>query len=71
MIENDNLFKALVSFLVAILFIVLAVNSFSTGGLVLFKVLFVLIALVYTLFTLAYAAYYTNDHFRAQTGEVG
>ncbi|WP_286232467.1 hypothetical protein [Thalassotalea sediminis] len=61
LIENENLFRALFSALAAVLFIVLAVNYVGTSGLLLFKVLFVLAALYFTLSTLAYAAYYTND----------
>ncbi len=61
LIENENLFRALFSAVGAVLFTVLAVNFVMSAGLLLFKVLFVLAALYFSLSTLAYAAYYTND----------
>ena len=62
LIENENLFRGLVCAPIAILFVMLAVNSVMTTGLLLFKLIFVLMALFFTLSTLAYAAYYTNDY---------
>jgi len=64
-VENENLFRALVCSPIAILFVMLAVNSMMSPGLVAFKVLFVVMALCFALSALAYAAYYTNDCYAA------
>ena len=61
-IENENLFRALVCAPIAILFAVFAVNSLMSSGIVLFKLIFVCLALYFSLSTLAYAAYYTNEY---------
>ncbi|SET51337.1 hypothetical protein [Thalassotalea agarivorans] len=60
-VENENLFRALVCAPVALLFVALAVDSIATSGIVIFQVLFVLIAMYFALYTLAYAAYYTDE----------
>ena len=62
LIENENLFRALVCTPIAILFVMLAANSVMSSGIVLFQVIFVVLALYFSLSTLAYAAFYTNDH---------
>mgnify|MGYP000064798662 CR=1 FL=1 len=61
-IENENLFRALVSAPLAIFFVIIATNSVSSSGIFLFKLIYVCLALYFSLSTLAYAAYYTNDH---------
>jgi hypothetical protein len=61
-IENENLFRALVSAPLAIFFVILAANSVMSSGIFLFKLIYVCMALYFSLSTLAYAAYYTNDH---------
>lgn len=60
-IENENLFRFLVSAPIAILLSIFAVNYIGTSGLMIMKVIFVLMALYFTLTALAYFAYYTND----------
>jgi len=60
-IQNENLFRALVCAPLAIMFVLLAANSVMNSGLIIFSVLYVLVALYFVLTTLAYAAYYTND----------
>lgn len=70
LIENENLFRALVCAPIAILFGVMAVNSVISPGIVLFKVIFVLMALYFSLSALAYAAYYTNERFEGKAEPV-
>lgn len=62
-VTNENLFRALACTPIAALSWLLAVNVISSSALVLFQVIFVLMALYFTLTTLAYAAYYTNQRF--------
>lgn len=62
LIENENLYKALASAPIAALFVALAVNSISNSGIFLFQIIFVLLAAYFSLSTLAYAAFYTNEH---------
>jgi integral membrane sensor domain MASE1 len=69
-IKNENLFRALACAPIAILFVIFAVNSVTSPGILLFKVLFVLLALYFTLTTLAYAAYYTNDHYEGNVDNI-
>jgi hypothetical protein len=71
LIENENLFRALVCALIAILFVILSVNSFQSDGIVLFKVMFVVLCLCSSLGTLAYAAYFTNDYVAAKGNGAG
>jgi hypothetical protein len=61
-IKNDNLFKALVAAPLAIMFWFFAVNSIMSSGHFVFNVIYLLIALYFSLSTLAYAAFYTNDY---------
>ncbi len=65
-IENENLFRMLFCSPVAILFLVLAESYLMSPGIMLFKVIFVLFALYFTLSALAYAAFYTNDYYYAK-----
>jgi len=67
LIKNDNLFKTIVYTPLAILFCFFAVNSITSSGHVVFNVIFILMALYFTLSTLAYAAFYTNDHYAEAT----
>ena len=60
-IENENLFRALFCAPTAILLVLFANSFLMSAGLVLFKVIYVLMALYFTLSTLAYSAYYTNE----------
>ena len=60
-VENENLFRALVCLPMGILFSILAAYYGASSGLLMFKVIFVLLALAFSLYGLAYAAYYTND----------
>ena len=62
-VQNDNLFKAIVCAPISALFVLLAFNSVTNAGIVIFQVLFVILALFFVLSTLAYAAHYTNDVF--------
>lgn len=62
LIENDDLYKALVCTPLTILFSALAVNSIATSGILLMTIIFVCLAMYFLLSTLAYAAYYTNDY---------
>mgnify|MGYP000221096280 CR=1 FL=1 len=61
-IENENLFRALVSAPLAIFFVIIATNSVTSSGVFLFKLIYVAMAVYFSLSTLAYAAYYTNEH---------
>ncbi len=62
-IENENLFRALVSLAPAVLFIMLALNSMMSAGIVLLQVIFILLALYFLLSALGHAALYTNERF--------
>jgi len=70
LIENENLFRALACAPIAILFGIFAVNSVMSPGILIFKVIFVLLALYFSLTTLAYAAYYTNDHYEGKVDNI-
>ena len=61
LIENENLFRALAFAPIAILLVLFSGDFLMSSGIVLFKVIYVLMALYFTLSTLAYAAYYTNE----------
>ena len=65
-IENENLFRALTCAPISFLFTLLAANSVMSSGIVIFQVLFILLALFFTYNTLAYAAHYTNERFSGQ-----
>jgi uncharacterized membrane protein YqjE len=62
-IQNENLFKALVCTPLAVVFWFFAVNSIMSSGHIVFNVTYVLLALFFTLSTLGYAAFYTNDYY--------
>lgn len=64
LIENENLFRALFSAPFGILFSFLAAELVMSSGLLLFKLLFVAVALYFSLTALAYAAYYTNERYK-------
>jgi hypothetical protein len=66
-IENENLFRALFCAPTAILLVLFAESFLMSSGLALFKVIYVLMALYFTLSTLAYAAYYTNELYEGET----
>jgi len=66
-IENENLFRALFCAPTAILLVLFAESFLMSSGIVLFKVIYVLMALYFTLSTLAYAAYYTNELYEGET----
>jgi hypothetical protein len=66
-IENENLFRALFCAPTAILLVLFANSFLMSPGVVLFKVIYVLMALYFTLSTLAYAAYYTNELYEGKT----
>jgi hypothetical protein len=66
-IENENLFRALVSVPLAILFVLLSINSVLTSGIVLFQVLFILLAIYFSLSAISYAAHYTNELYDGKT----
>ncbi|TLU66197.1 hypothetical protein FE810_05630 [Thalassotalea litorea] len=61
LIQNENLFRALVCAPVAVLFVLLAANSVTTSAIVVMQIVFVLLAVCFTLSSLAYASYYTNE----------
>lgn len=64
-IKNTNLAKLLYSVPLAIFFVFFAINSIASSQHMLFNVVFVLSALYFTLSSLAYAAFYTNDRYAA------
>lgn len=66
-IENENLFRALFCAPTAILLVLFAESFLMSSGVALFKVIYVLMALYFTLSTLAYAAYYTNELYEGET----
>ena len=61
LIQNENLYRALVCAPLGIAFTAFAMNTVMNGGIFIFQMLFVLLALGFSLATLAYAAFYTND----------
>ena len=66
-VKNENLFRALVCAPLAVLFALLASNSVMSSGLVIFQVLFILLALYFTYTTLSHAALYTNERYEGKT----
>lgn len=62
-VENENLFRALVCLPLAILFSLLAGNSVMNSGIIIFQVMFVVLAMYFVLSTLGYFALYTNEYF--------
>ncbi|TKB44916.1 hypothetical protein [Thalassotalea mangrovi] len=66
LIENENLFRSLVCAPVAVLFVLLAANAIMTSSIVIFQVIFVLLAIYFTLSTLAYASFYTNERYQGE-----
>jgi len=62
LIKNENLFKALVFAPLAAFFCFIAKDSIMSSGHIVFNIVFVLMALYFTLSTLAYAAFYTNEY---------
>ena len=66
-IENENLFRAWVCVPTAILFVMLSINSVTTSGIVLFQIIFILMAVYFSLNALSYAAHYTNERFEGKT----
>ncbi len=66
-VENENLFRALFSAPIAIVLVLFAESFLMSSGFVLFKVIYVLMALYFLLSTLAYAAYYTNEVYAGET----
>ena len=71
LVENENLFRALVCSPIAVLFVLLAGNSMMSSGFIVFKVLFVVMALIFSLTAMAYAAYYTNDCYASKADSAG
>jgi len=66
-IKNENLFRAWVCLPLAILFVLLSINSVATSGMVVFQVLFILMAICFSLSALFYAAHYTNERYEGST----
>lgn len=62
-VKNTNLAKLLYCVPLAIFFVFFAMNSISSSEHVLFNVIYVLAASYFTLSSLAYAAFYTNDSY--------
>jgi len=62
LIKNKSLFKAIVCTPLAAVFWFFALNSITSSGHIVFNVIYVLLALYFSLSTLAYAAFYTNDY---------
>ena len=60
-IESENLFRALIFAPIAILLILFAESFLISSGLVLFKVIYVLMALYLSINALAHAAFYTVE----------
>jgi len=67
-LKNRNLSKAIKFFPLAIVSTYIAANSITTSQHVVFQVLFISMALILILSTIAYAAFYTNDYYE-QAGE--
>jgi len=66
-ITNENLFRALVCVPLVILFVLLSINSVATSGIILFQILFILLALYFSLSAISYAAHYTNELYEGKT----
>jgi len=60
-IDNENLFRTLFCAPITILLVLFAESFLMSSGLLLFKVIYVLMALFFFISTLAYGAYYTNE----------
>jgi uncharacterized membrane protein YqjE len=60
-IENENLFRALVFGPVAILLVLFGSSFLMSPGVVLFKVIYVLMASYFSISALAHAAFYTDE----------
>ncbi|GAA5133640.1 hypothetical protein [Thalassotalea piscium] len=67
LIKNENLFRACVCVPSAILFILLSINSVATSGIIIFQIIFTLMAAYFSLSALSYAAYYTNERYEGKT----
>jgi hypothetical protein len=66
-IKNENLFRALVYVPLAALFVLLSINSVATSGIIIFQILFILMAMYFTLSAISYAAHYTNERYEGKT----
>ncbi|GHE78963.1 hypothetical protein [Thalassotalea profundi] len=62
-VKNENLFRALVCIPPAILFVLLSINSIATSGILIFQVIFILLAAYFSLSALSNAAQYTNERY--------
>lgn len=60
-IKNQNLFKAVISLPLAVLFCYFSMNSIMSSAHIVFSTTFVLLTMYFSLSTLGYAAFYTND----------
>lgn len=70
LIENENLFRALISTPIAILFAALTMYALSSGVNVVMTAIFVISALYFALSTLSYLAHYTNERFEGKAEPV-
>lgn len=66
-IKNENLFRALVSVPSAILFVLLSINSVANSGILIFQIIFILLAMYFSLNAISYAAQYTNELYEGKT----
>jgi len=66
-VENENLFRSLFSAPIAIFLVLFAESFLMSSGIVLFKVIYVLMVLYFSLSCLAYAAFYTNEVYEGET----
>lgn len=65
-IKNENLFRACVCVPLVILFVLLSIDSVVNSGIILFQILFILMALYFSLSAISYAAHYTNERFEGK-----
>ncbi|MEW6991237.1 hypothetical protein AADZ91_11150 [Colwelliaceae bacterium 6441] len=66
-IKNENLFRALVCLPTAILFTLLSINSVANSGIFIFQIIFILMAIYFSLSAISYAAHYTNECYEGKT----
>ncbi|MFD2167059.1 hypothetical protein ACFSJY_12430 [Thalassotalea euphylliae] len=68
--DNENLFRALICAPVAVFFALMAAEWVMSSGPIVLNVIFVVMALLFSLTTLAYLSHYTNERFEGKADPV-
>jgi hypothetical protein len=66
-IKNENLFRAWACVPLVILFVWLSIDSVANSGIIIFQILFTLMAIYFSLSAISYAAHYTNELYEGKT----